>query len=236
MMFGGHITNIEMIKIVAMRLGSLNNKVVFLGGATTDLFITDPAAPKTRVSRDVDIIIEITSRTDYYKLEADLRKRGFTQGGNEDNEPLCRWRIDEIIVDVMPTDSTILGFSNTWYSPAIEWATLHEIDNTIQIKLVTAPYFLATKTEAFYGRGEEDYLASRDMEDIVALIDGRKEIVAEIAHAPEDLRTYLSKTFQKFLHNEAFLESLPGHLPSDSASQARYSLIVERLKQIADAA
>ncbi len=74
----GHITNLDMIKTVAMRLGPLNAKVVFLGGATTELLITDPAAPTTRVSRDVDVIIEITSRIEYHKLEADLRKRGFT--------------------------------------------------------------------------------------------------------------------------------------------------------------
>ncbi len=227
------MTNIQMIKTVAMRLGSLNNEVVFLGGATTELLITDPAAPQTRVSLDVDVIIEIPSRRDFYKLEDDLRSRGFTQSDNEDDDPICRWRIQNIIVDVMPTDSRILGFSNMWYSPAIKTATRYDIDNHIHIQLVTAPYFLATKIEAFYGRGKGDYLGSHDMEDIVALLDGRQEIVYEIGETSEELRTYLSKEFQDFLHNEAFLESLSGHLPSDRTSQARYPLLLERMKHIA---
>jgi len=150
MMIESNRTNRGMIKIVAIRLGSLNDEVVFLGGATTELLITDPAAPKTRVSLDVDVLIEITSRRDFYKLEEDLRERGFTQNDNESNDPICRWRIDTIIVDVMPTDSRILGFSNTWYSPAIKLATRYDIDRNIHIQLVTAPYFLATKIEAFY--------------------------------------------------------------------------------------
>lgn len=152
-----YLTNRGMIKTVAMRFGSLNEKVAFLGGATTELLITDPAASKTRVSLDVDVIIETASRWDFYQLEEALRERGFTQSKNEENDPICRWRVDEIIVDVMPTDPGILGFSNTWYLPAIEAAARYDIDSTTTIKLVTAPYFLATKIEAFYGRGNGDY-------------------------------------------------------------------------------
>lgn len=190
-----NITNIEMIKVIAKRLGALNEEVVFLGGATTELLITDPAAPKTRVSLDVDVIIEIASLMDFYKLEEDLRQRGFTQRNNEDGEPICRWRIDTIMVDVMPTDPDILGFSNIWYSPAIKAATRYDIDRMTTIRLVTAPYFLATKIEAFYGRGNGDYLGSHDIEDLVALIDGRKEILDEIDGMTGELREYLLKEF-----------------------------------------
>jgi hypothetical protein len=217
-----------------MRLKSLNDRVVFLGGAITELLITDPAAPATRVSRDVDVIIEIASLIAYYKLEGDLRELGFTQSLNEDDDPLCRWRIDDIIVDVMPTDLPMLGFSNRWYPSAVKNAIRHEIDKTLQINLVTAPFFLGTKIEAFYGRGEEDYLASHDMEDIIVIIDGRQEIVKEIKKVSEDLRSYLSETFQTFLQNDTFLEALPGHLLPDEASQARYPLLLERLQQIAN--
>lgn len=233
-MLEDNVTNIGMIRTVAMRLGDLKDRMVFLGGATTELLISDPAAPTTRVSLDIDVIIEIASLMDFYKLEENLRKRGFTQRENEDGDPICRWRIDTIIVDVMPTDPNILGFSNTWYSPAIEAATIHHVDERTTIKLVTAPYFLATKIEAFYGRGNGDYLGSHDIEDIVALIDGRKEIIDEIEETGEELQKYLSEEFQKFLHTEDFLDSLPGHLPSDQANQARYPLLMERMKQIAN--
>lgn len=100
--------------------------------------------------------------------------------------------------------------------------------------MVTAPYFLATKIEAFYGRGKKDFLASHDIEDIITLIDGRKEIIKEIYASSSDLKAYLSDQFQDFLTNELFIESLSGHLLPDKASQARLPILLERIREIAN--
>ncbi len=54
-----------------------------------------------------------------------------------------------------------------------------------------APYFLATKLEAFDCRGKNDYLMSRDMEDIVTVLDGRSEIIFEVQLAGEELKDHL---------------------------------------------
>lgn len=99
-----------MITTVARRLGSLREKVVFVGGCATGLFITDPAMPEVRVTKDVDVIIDIATRMEYSRLEADLRSKGFRNDISED-APLCRWVVDGIKVDVMPTKKDILGFS-----------------------------------------------------------------------------------------------------------------------------
>ena len=45
------------IKAIAKKLGPLRERVVFLGGATTGLLITDPAAPPIRPTEDVDVIV-----------------------------------------------------------------------------------------------------------------------------------------------------------------------------------
>jgi hypothetical protein len=45
------------------------------------------------------------------------------------------------------------------------------------VHLITAVNFVATKLEAFHGRGANDVTLSHDLEDIVAVIDGRSEIV-----------------------------------------------------------
>lgn len=228
-----HRTNIELIKTVANRLGPLIDKVVFLGGAATGLLITDTAAPDVRPTLDVDVIVEISTRLDYYKLEESLRALGFKPDQDE-GAPICRWIIDRIKVDVMPTDEKILGFSNRWYRPAIKDATEMELPGGIKIHMVTSPYFLATKIEAFYGRGKEDYMASHDMEDIIALIDGRPEVIDEIRSSTPELRTYLAETFQSFLKDERFLESLPGHLPPDQASQGRVAVVKGRIEMICE--
>lgn len=225
-------SNLEMIKLVASRLGPLRDKVVFLGGAATSLMITDSAAPEVRSTLDVDVIVELTSRFEYYKLEEMLRELGFRHSMDPD-EPICRWIIDDVKVDVMPTDEKILGFSNKWYSKAIDNSIEIEIEANLHIRIVTAPYFLATKIEAFYGRGNGDFLVSHDMEDIITLIDGRPEIVEEIVTSPENLKNHLADQFRVYLELEQFLESISGHLRPDKASQARFPIIMERIGRIA---
>jgi predicted nucleotidyltransferase len=225
--------NIRRIIHVAKCLGDLRNRLVFVGGCATGLFITDPAMPEARVTQDVDVIAEVASRIEYYKLEKELRNRGFRQDMSE-NAPVCRWLIDNIKVDVMPTQENILGFSNRWYLPAIQEASRLEIEKDLAILLVSPPYFLATKIEAFKGRGGGDYMASHDMEDIITVLDGRPGIVSEIRRASDDLKDFLSVTFRVLLANNEFLGAIPGHLLPDRASQARLPLLIKRLGEIAE--
>lgn len=228
-------TNLEMIRLVAGRLGELRERMVFLGGAATALLITDTAVPDVRVTTDMDVIVEISSKVEYYRLAELLRSRGFRED-HEEGAPVCRWRIDGIAVDVMPTDAEILGFSNQWYSQALQFATVTEIAEDLTVRVVTGPYFLATKTEAFYSRGKGDFMASHDMEDIVTLLDGRPEIVAEVSAAPEAVKVFLSRSFRDFLLKRDFLDSLPGYLLPDSASQRRIPLLMERIRAVAETA
>ena len=101
------------------------------------------------------------------------------------------------------------------------------------IRLVAPAYFLATKIEAFQGRGGGDYMASHDLEDIITVLDGRPEIVSEISASSDDLKSFLSAAFRKYLSKDEFLEAIPGHLPPDRASQARLPHVMKRLEEIA---
>jgi hypothetical protein len=226
-----HSIHIEMIKQVAERLGPLRPKVVFLGGSATGFHITDKAEPEIRATKDVDIIVEVASRVDFHQLEKTLRELGFIQKMQKD-DPICRWYINDVIVDVMPTDENILGFSNRWYLPAIKNSATIELEPNLEIQIATAPYFLGTKIDAFFGRGKGDYLASHDMEDIINLINGRVEILEDIRNSDPDLKDFIIKSLQVFWEDEFFLEALPGHLLPDQASQGRRSIILERIKKI----
>ena len=224
--------NLTMIRHVAGRLGHLREEVVFLGGAATALFITDSAAPDVRATTDVDVIVEIASRGDYYRLAESLRFLGFIEDTSE-GAPICRWLVDGIAVDIMPTDEEILGFSNQWYRQALQFATVRLISEDMAIRIVTAPYFLATKIDAFYNRGNGDYIASHDMEDIITLIDGRPEIVDEVRTAPDEVKKFLVQKFGGFTENRYFLDALPGHLLPDLASQKRVPIVIDRIRTIA---
>lgn len=108
--------NLHIMIAAARRLGELCDKMVFIGGCATGLLITDPAAPAVRPTIDVDVIIEVVSRSELYEFETELRKIGFHQTLTED-VPICRWIAEDIILDVMPTKTDILGFSNKWLYP-----------------------------------------------------------------------------------------------------------------------
>lgn len=222
-----HQYNLTMVKHVARHLGQLREQFVFLGGAVTALLLTDAAAPSVRPTKDVDMIVEVSSRIKYYQLEEELRHLGFRHV----QDMICRWSIGEVLVDIMPTDSTILGFSNCWYSAAIKNAQNVEIEDGLFIRLITPEYFLATKIEAFEGRGQKDYWLSNDLEDIVTLLDGRPEIVNEVLAAELEIKQFLKTKMQAFLNDQCLLEAFQGHLPSDEAEQ-RYPLILKRIQDI----
>ncbi|MCU7877211.1 MAG: hypothetical protein KZQ84_10495 [Candidatus Thiodiazotropha sp. (ex Lucinoma borealis)] len=224
--------NIEILTQAVERLGALSHEMVFLGGCATGLLITDEAAPPLRVTRDVDAIVQVTSLAAYHYLSDKLRKQGFRED-TSDGAPLCRWVSGEVILDVMPTESHILGFGNRWYGSAVEHAELITLPSGHKIRLVSAPYFLCTKLEAFDGRGGGDYLLSHDIEDMIAVLDGRPEIVNEIRAADSALVNEVRIRFAQLLGDTRFIGALSGHMPSDQASQARVGLVMDRIKEIA---
>jgi hypothetical protein len=155
-----------------------------------------------------------------------------TEDANE-GAPLCRWRHGAVILDVMPLDQEILGFSNRWYREAMHAATVLTLEPSLQIRGITAPFFLATKLEAFKGRGGRDYFASHDLEDVISVIDGRSELLEEVRATSDDLRAYLALEFIALLRDSRFVDALPGHLPPDIASQSRVPMLMNRIEDLA---
>jgi hypothetical protein len=223
---------LEILNLAVERLGPLVEEIVFLGGCAVGLLLTDPAAPPVRVTVDVDVIAEVGSLADYYALADRLRQRGFVEDQSE-GAPICRWSAPPVLLDVMPTRSEIMGFGNPWYAGALEAAELVRLPSGMSIRLVTAPYFLATKLAAFASRGTDDYVMSHDLEDVVVVIDGRPQIVEEVAGSEPALHGFLAASLKELAENARFVAALPGFLPGDAASQARQPLLLERIRAIA---
>lgn len=224
--------NLDQLRLAAIELRPLLDKVVFLGGCTTGVFITDPAAADIRPTKDVDVIVEVAGRAEYHALEKKLRALGFNQPMEED-DPICRWRKGMVIVDVMPTDPAILGFGNRWYPHAIETAELLDIGKQLEIRVVTPPMFVATKIEAFEGRGRGDFYGSHDLEDIIAVIDGRETLTEEIRNTGAEITSYIAAHFKRYMEIADFRNALPGFIPGFADSPSREGIILERLRNIA---
>lgn len=223
--------NLELLTLVAYRLEELCNEVTFVGGCITGLLITDKAAPDVRFTIDVDCIVHIITRPNYYAFEKKLRLKGLKEIPIG-NHPICRWDCDGILIDVVPTEKSVLGFSNKWYKDAQENAINKSLNDSKVIRVISAPYFLATKLEAFKDRGKQDFLSSHDLEDIIAVIDGRPEIVNDVSNTSDHLKKYLSTEFHSLISNAQFIQALPGHLNYSSESEERKEIVEERISAI----
>ncbi len=225
-------TSEQSIATVARRLGDLKADVVFVGGAVLGLLLDDTGATPPRPTDDVDTIVDKTSKAQYDAMTLRLLALGFQPDTSED-APLCRWIVEGVRVDIMPTSPEVLGFSNRWYPHAIRHAVEMEIEEGLTIRISTAPDFIAMKLEAFAHRGRGDFVASHDLEDVVAVVDGHEALVEEVEQSERALREYLVDRFGTLLDDESFVAAIPGHLAGDPASQARYSVVLDRLRRIA---
>ncbi len=224
--------NLEQLIRTAALLRPMLGDLVFLGGAVTSLLVTDEGAGLPRPTLDVDAIAEISSYAEYTVFGERLRALAFSEDTSE-GAPLCRWVHSGTILDVMPLDEKILGFSSRWYRAAMEASTTHRLLRDLEIQVVTAPYFLATKIEAFKGRGRGDFLASHDLEDLIFVIDGRSTVVEEVQTETAVLREYLHTEITGLLGAPGFIDAVPGYLLPDAASQARIGTVLRQLKAIA---
>jgi hypothetical protein len=223
--------NIHVLELVVDAIGSLREELVLVGGCSVGLLITDVARPPVRETVDVDMVAQVVTLNDYYKTTGRLKECGFKEAPEESN--MCRWKKGRLTLDVLPSDEGVLNHStNKWYPAAVEVAEYAVLPSGNRVRVITAPLFVATKFDAFHGRGGDDYL-HHDMEDIVNIVDGRAELVAEVASCREDAREYLRAEFDDLILEEAFIDLLPAHFRSDATSQARVQVVIERMRKLA---
>lgn len=203
---------LHMLQTVANALGNdLRKRLVFVGGCTTALFITDEVVLESvRATDDVDLIVDLVGRTQWAELQDQLRKKGFAD--SLDDDVICRMRLGDLKVDFMPDDESILGFSNRWYTTGMETAATCSLTDELEIRRLTPALFIATKLEAYLGRGNNDLLGSRDIEDILLVVDGREELVAEIQKADDNVRHFIAEQFKALRRDKAFDHFLEGNI------------------------
>ena len=100
--------NLALLIDAARLVRPLLDELVFVGGSTTALLITDKAAGDVRPTYDVDAIAEITSYAAYVNFSERLRKIGFAEDTSK-GTPICRWRQNKTNSGLMPLDEKILG-------------------------------------------------------------------------------------------------------------------------------
>jgi predicted nucleotidyltransferase len=216
-----HRENITRIKAVYNALEELADDVVFVGGATVSLYTDRPAA-EVRPTDDIDILVELANYSGYAAIEQKLREKGFVN--DVESGVICRYTIKGITVDIMPTSDEILGFASQWYEEAFQHSEDVIIDEDYSIRIFSAPYFIATKLEAFKDRGEDDGRFSSDFEDIVYVLNNRSTIWKEMTAANEELRDYLKHEFATLVANPYIDEWISSNLEHNEQNRVRFIL------------
>ena len=224
--------NRQVLEAVARQLGPLLGEVVFVGGQVVELLLTDPTVVRVRYTHDVDVICRVATRAQYVRLADHLRTLGFSEDVFE-GAPICRWRSPAGILDLMPISEEILHFGNRWYEPAYARAIPYALTADLTIRMISAPLFLATKWEAFASRGEGDYFASRDVEDIVTVVAGRAELVREIAAERRDVRDWNARNVHQLLASGEADYLMEGILPPAHLAPGLAVRVLEQFRAIA---
>ncbi|MCF2486669.1 nucleotidyl transferase AbiEii/AbiGii toxin family protein [Dyadobacter sp. CY347] len=222
-----HQQNIVRLKIVYNALEEMAGEFVFVGGATVSLY-ADRVAEEMRPTDDVDILTEILNYADYARIEEKLRSKGFSN--DAESGIICRYKAKGVIIDVMPTDDKILGFSNKWYPDGYSTAIRYALDDKHIIKIFQPEYFLASKLEAFKNRGNNDGRTSTDFEDIVYILNNRSSIWKEFNNASPKVKSYLQTEFSMLLENKYIDEWISANL--EFSEQKRVGYIIGSLLEL----
>ena len=202
----------------------------FLGGSVLTLLITDKTADAIRVTKDVDVMMNIRTRREYHAADKELELRGFKHDTRQD-APICRWICEGVTVDVLPIREEVLGWNSRWFEQALAEAETITIEGR-RIKTITAPYFIALKLEAFEDRGNGDFITSTDFEDVICLFNGRKSIADEIL-ANQRLCAELSGKFRKYLESPELEDAVDGFVQTENSPEVRKRRIFDLFKKIA---
>lgn len=223
----GHNINITRIKAVSNALMRLKTEIVFAGGAVVSLYADESFREAVRPTDDVDVVVELVAYKDYAAMEAELRKSGFENDST--SKVICRYLYQGLIVDIMPTDSSVLGFSNQWYKPAFKQAYDVVLDEHHSVKIFPVAYFIAAKLEAFKSRGGNDGRTSTDFEDIVFVLNHRSSVWKELNETTGELRSYLKEELKAVLSSTYVDEWISAHL--DYHEQSRVDFIIHSLEE-----
>ena len=219
--------NIAAVAEVAQALKELKTKMVFVGGAVVSLYADDPAADEIRPTSDIDMTINLMNFSNWTKMQERLAELGFYPDPFGHN--ICSYKYNDIPVDIMPAEDSVLGPSNQWYKIGFEnlWKVKAKEE---EIQILSAPAYLATKFEAFNSRGG-DYRTSHDFEDIIYILDNRFTIVPEVEDAHIEIKEFLKSEFNKILQSKFLEEILSSHI-HPILLEERYPIVLDKINQI----
>jgi predicted nucleotidyltransferase len=222
------VINRQVIRTIAKALAELNEQVIYVGGATVGLYINDPAADDVRPTKDVDISLSVANFAKLEEMREKLKRKGFRQTAEDD--VICRFRYNEIKLDVMNTRAIGWAPANPWFAPGFDSKEIVTVEGQ-NIYVMPVYYFLASKFTAFNERGNNEPRTSHDFEDIIYIFDNRTDLVEQVLKAPDDVKIFLKKEIGIIIQDTRKQEAILGNLYHETRDE-RFEILMKKLKAI----
>lgn len=224
------VINLALVAQVAKGLKELNDKMVFIGGAVISLYTDDPSADEIRPTSDIDMTINLANYAEWAKMQERLAELNFYP--DPQGQSICSYKYQDIAIDIMPAEDSSIGISNQWYKPGFKNLQKIQLEKEgVEINILPAAYFLATKLEAFKDRGKNDFYGSHDFEDIIYLIDNRSTIVSEILKADEEVKHFIKTELTDIKNHKQSDEILAMHI-HPLIREERFKILKEKIEKI----
>lgn len=202
----------------------------FIGGSALSLLVTRRGVSDIRVSKDVDVIVDAETKIEYSKIEEYVRKLGFKNDTSED-APICRWVYMDMKIDLLPVNEDVFRLPSKWFPEAFDSASANNACKK-GFNVVSAPYFVALKVEAFEERGEKNFLFSQDFEDVICIFHGRNGLVDEIL-LDRKLAPYLSEKFRGYLADPRLREAVEGFVCNEKNPERQCRRVMDEMTRLA---
>ena len=224
------VINLALVAQVAKGLKELKDKMVFIGGAVISLYTDDPSADEIRPTSDIDMTINLANYAEWAKMQERLAELNFYP--DPQGQSICSYKFQDIAIDIIPAEDSSIGVSNQWYKPGFKNLQKIQLENEgVEINILPAAYFLATKLEAFKDRGKNDFYGSHDFEDIIYLIDNRKTIVSDIQEADEEVKQFIKIELTSINNHKQSNEILAMHI-HPLIREERFKILKEKIERI----
>lgn len=224
------VINVGVVAKIAEGLKELNKNVIFVGGAVVSLYTDDPAADEIRPTADVDFTVNIANLTNlsvWEEFTEKLKILGFSP--DPFGHAICSYKFMDIPVDIMAPEDGPLGPSNRWYKKGFNNVQQVTVKDEI-VNILSAPYYIATKFEAFNDRGK-DFRTSHDMEDIIYILDNRTTIVEEIIDAEDEVKNFIISELKSLKSKGILEEVLTSHIHPIMLEE-RLPIVEEKIEMI----
>lgn len=227
-------TPTERLAILARAIEPILNRVVLAGPSAIAFLINDGAirVPELTFAADSTLRLLTTSMID--RIGLDLQKLGLSRIGHTADSN--RWRVtDDVMFELVQVRSDDADPEHVW----LEYATLLTLPcnagNNLVVRMAGAPSILALECFAFDKRGGR-VVDSEELERVVWLAAGRREIERECATAPPELRAFIAASLGRVAHTDAFLSLIQRALPDAPMLAALARRVRERLLRMAGVA